>query len=293
MDIPDAGDRIEDILGQALRLPALDGSREGYLTILDVDLDTGGVEHAVMGQVFADIFLDSGIATLIALWTAATVGTSHPASGSRVTRAALPARAVAVTLGTYLPAPVFRLLLPPGAASTDALTATGALAPVAARTLLPVAPFAAVTFLRAHGTWSGTTRIGTVRTLPTAILPFAAILPLSWWPLLPVGSSSESLIVVILMVLPADTLASVVLAVALIAILGDALITELSLGAIAVASKLALPFAAGPTAIVSSVLDPGASAARSPLVIRIVTVAVLGAFVPVHAAAVAMLMVVV
>jgi len=98
------------------------------------------------------------------------------------------------------------------------------------------------------------------------------------------------LIVVIVTVLPADPLASVVLAVSLIAILSDALITELSLGAIAVAGILALPFAAGPTAIVSSVLNPGASAARSSLIIGVVTVAVLAALVPVHFATVTMLM---
>jgi hypothetical protein len=94
------------------------------------------------------------------------------------------------------------------------------------------------------------------------------------------------------MVLPADVLASIILDVALIAILSDALITELSLGAIAVAGKLALPFAAGPTAVVSSVLNPGTLAARSPLVIRVVTVTALSTFVPVHAASVVMVMVV-
>src|SRR5918994_5311517 len=192
-----------------------------------------------MRQMLADVLLDPGIAALITLWTAATVRTGHPASGSRKACSA----------------------------STNALTTTGALTPVAARTMVPVAPFTAVAFGRAHGAWSRTARIGAVRTLPTAELPFAAKLPFSWGPRLPAHFMPECVSVVILTILPADALASVVLAVALIAILSDALITELSLGAIAVASKLALPFAAGPTAIVSSVLNPGASAARSPLVI--------------------------
>jgi hypothetical protein len=103
----------------------------------------------------------------------------------------------------------------------------------------------------------------------------------------------ERLLVVILTVLPADALASVVLAVALIAILSDALTAELSLGAITIASKLALPFAAGPTAIVSSVLNPGVSAAESLAVASRITRAALVALVPVHAAALTTLMIVV
>jgi len=190
-----------------------------------------------------------------------------------------------------LSAPVSRLLLLPGATFAYALTATAALTPVASRTLLPVTPFVAVTFLQAHGTWSRTAQIRTVQTLPTTELPFAAKLPLSWWTLLPVSSLPERLIV-ILTVLPADALAAVILAVALIAILSDTLITELSLGAIAVASKLALPFAASPTAIVSSVLDPGAPVAKSPLVVGGVTMAALSVLVPIHAAPVAVLMIV-
>jgi hypothetical protein len=135
--------------------------------------------------------------------------------------------------------------------------------------------------------------IGAIRTLPTTELPFATKLPLSWWPLLPISSLPESLIVVVLAVLPADTLASIVLAVALVAILSDALITELPLGAIAIASKLALPFAAGPPAIVSSVLDPGASAARSSWVARRATVTAFVVLVPVHVAVSVMVMFVV
>jgi hypothetical protein len=95
----------------------------------------------------------------------------------------------------------------------------------------------------------------------------------------------------LLTVLPADALASVILVVALITILGDALIAELSLGAIAIAGKLALAFAAGPAAIVASVLNPGTPAARSLLVAGIATVTAF--VVPVHAAALVMLMVVV
>ena len=82
VDVSDPGDRIENILRQALRLPALDSPGEGHFPVLDSDLDSGGVEHAVMGQVLANVLLDPGIAALIPLWPAATVGTGHPASGS-------------------------------------------------------------------------------------------------------------------------------------------------------------------------------------------------------------------
>ncbi len=122
VDVLDAGYGVEDVLGEPLRLPALDSSRKGYLAILDAHLDTRGVKHAVMSQMLADILLDPGVAALIALWTTAAVRPGHPASGSRVARAA----------------------------SANALTTTGALTPVAARTLVPVAPFAAVAFGRAH-----------------------------------------------------------------------------------------------------------------------------------------------
>ena len=70
----------------------------------------------------------------------------------------------------------------------------------------------------------------------------------------------------LLTVLPADALASVILGVALIAILSDALIAELSLGAVAIAGKLALPFAAGPPAIVATVLNRGACSPNPRLV---------------------------
>jgi hypothetical protein len=278
VDVPDAGDRLEDILGQALRLPALDGSRKGYLAILDLDLDTGGVEHAVMRQMLADIFLDSGIASLITLWTAATVRTGHPASGSRVACAAA-FRSLAMT-AVALSTPACGLLLPPGAASTNALTATGALSPVAARSLVPVASFVAVALRRAHGTWFRTALFGAVRTLPTTELPFAAIFPLSWWALLPAPFTLERLIVVILTVLPADALASVVLAVALIGVLSDALITELSLGAIAVAGILALALATGPATVLTTVhrslpAEPGLTATLAAELVSVT-------FIPIH-----------
>src|SRR5215212_3817003 len=61
----------------------------------------------------------------------------------------------------------------------------------------------------------------------------------------------------LLTVLPANALASVILTVALIAILGDALIAELALRAVAVAGKLALSFTASPAAIFASVLNRG------------------------------------
>src|SRR5215213_7192466 len=109
VDVPDAGDRVEDVLGQALRLPALDSPCEGHFTVLNPDLNPRGIQHAVMGQMLANILLDSGVAALIALWAAPTVWPGHPASGCRI-----------------------------------ACSATAALTPVAARTLLPVALFAAV-----------------------------------------------------------------------------------------------------------------------------------------------------
>jgi hypothetical protein len=96
-----------------------------------------------------------------------------------------------------------------------------------------------------------------------------------------------------LAILPADALAAILLAVALIAILRDALIAELSLSAIAIAGKLALAFAASPTAIFSSVLDPGTLAAKPPLVARVATVTAFVVLIPVDAAALMMVMIVV
>src|SRR5215216_4387746 len=241
----------------------------------------------------ADILLNPGVAALIALWAAATVWPGYPASGSRIAcsaTAAFPALAMTAVASST---PASGLLLPPRAASTHALTATAALTPVATRTLLPVALFAAVAFMRVHGTRSRTPQIGAVGTLPTPGLPFGAKFSPSWWPLIPASSLPERLLVVILTVLPADALAPVVLVVALIAVLSDALTAELSLGAITIASKLALPFAAGPTAIVSSVLNPGVSAAESLAVASRITRAALVALVPVHAAALTTLMIVV
>jgi hypothetical protein len=49
VDVSNPGDRIENVLGQALRLAALDNPREGYLAVLDLDLNTRCVKHAVMG----------------------------------------------------------------------------------------------------------------------------------------------------------------------------------------------------------------------------------------------------
>jgi hypothetical protein len=152
VDVPDAGDRVENVLGQALRLPALDSPCEGHFTVLNPDLNPRGIQHAVMGQMLANILLDSGVAALIALWAAATVWPGHPASGSGIAcsaTAAFPALAMTAVASST---PASGLLLPPRAASTHALTATAALTPVAARTLLPIAPFTAVAFMRAHGT---------------------------------------------------------------------------------------------------------------------------------------------
>jgi hypothetical protein len=105
-----------------------------------------------MSQMLADILLDPGVAALIALWTTAAVRPGHPASGSRVARAAAAALPPLVMAAVASSAPVSGLLLPPGVTSSKTLTAAAALTPVAARTLLPVAPFAAIAFPRAHGT---------------------------------------------------------------------------------------------------------------------------------------------
>ena len=293
VDVSHPGDRIENILGQALRLPTLDSPRERYLAVLDLDLDTRGVKHAVMGQMFADILLDPGVAALIALWTAATVWPGHPASGSRVARAAaaaLPARTVAVTLGTPLSAPVSGLLLPPGTAPTNALTTTGALTPVAAAWfLVPVT----VTLRRAYRARFIVFRIEAVRTLTLgAELPLAAKGPTCRRTVPPATSLPRSRNI-IFTVLPTYALASIFLAVALVTMLSDALVAELSLGAIAISGKLALPFAAGPSAIRSSVLNPGTSAARTLRVTLITPVTALVILVPVHVAALAMLIIVV
>jgi hypothetical protein len=249
VDVSNSGDRIEDVLGQALRLPALDSPREGHLPVLGLNLNTRGVEHAVMSQMLADVLLDPGVASLIALWTAAPVRPGHPASGSRVARAAAAAFPVRTRAAVALDAPVPGSLLPPGVAPANALTTAGALTPVAAGVLLPVALSCVIAFMRVR-----------------VMLPRLTILP-------------------------ANPLAFILLAKALIAILRDALIAELSLGAIAIAGKLALAFAAGPTAIIPSILDPGIPAAGSPLVAGIATVTAF--VVPVHAAALVMLMVVV
>ena len=82
VDVPDPGDPIEDILGNPLGLSALDRSGEGHLAVLDLDLNPRGVEHAVMGQMLADVLFDPGVAALVALRSAAGVWSGHPASGS-------------------------------------------------------------------------------------------------------------------------------------------------------------------------------------------------------------------
>jgi len=86
-----------------------------------------------------------------------------------------------------------------------------------------------------------------------------------------------------LTVLPADTLASVILSVALVAILCDALIAELSLSAIAVAGELALAFTAGPAAVLSPVhltlpAEPGLTAT---LAVELVSITLIPVQIPV------------
>jgi hypothetical protein len=111
--------------------------------------------------------------------------------------------------------------------------------------------------------------------------------------LIPTNSLPERVIVLMVTVLPTNTLASVILVVALIAILSDTLIAELSLSAVAIAGKLALALTAGPAAIRSSVLNPGASVAKLPLEASLTTMAVFVVLVPAFAEAAVMLMVVV
>jgi hypothetical protein len=87
-------------------------------------------------------------------------------------------------------------------------------------------------------------------------------------------------LIVILTVLPANALASVILTVSLVAILGHALIAELSLGAIAVASKLALALATPSAAVLSPVY--GALTAESLLLATLARLALSVLIFPVH-----------
>src|SRR5215204_7687284 len=108
---------------------------------------------------------------------------------------------------------------------------------------------------------------------------------------LPIAALTVTL-VRLLTVLPADALASVILTVTLIAILGDALIAELSLRAVAIAGKLALPFTAGTAAIGASVLNRGTLVANSPLVTLVTRESVFVVLVSVGASLLRLLMVV-
>jgi len=95
---------------------------------------------------------------------------------------------------------------------------------------------------------------------------------------------------VIIAVLPADSLASIVLTIALVAVLGYPLVAELALRAIAVTGVLTLTFAAGPTAVLVPVdltlpAEPGLA---TTLVTRLIFVTLI----PVHIPMVMMAMVV-
>src|SRR5688500_3448019 len=138
---------------------------------------------------------------------------------------------MAVTLGAPLFAPVSGLLLPPGATPPDALSATRTLTPIAAtRPLIPVSSGGPVTFVQAHRTLVIGVALGPVVALPlTTLLPLVAKIPFSGWTLLPSHSWPKPPVVIILAVLPTNAPASIILAVSLVAVLGGALVAELSL----------------------------------------------------------------
>jgi hypothetical protein len=98
-------------------------------------------------------------------------------------------------------------------------------------------------------------------------------------------------LIVVLTVLPADALASVILAVSLVAILSHTLITELPLGAIAIAAKFALALAAPPAAVLSPVHGTLPTEPRLPATLARLALSVL--ILPVHMTMLMMAMVVV
>ena len=73
VDLADAGEILEGVLGDPLLAPAVDGAFEGDLAVLDPHLDVGGVDVAVAGQQVADVLADAVVRALIALRAAAAV----------------------------------------------------------------------------------------------------------------------------------------------------------------------------------------------------------------------------
>lgn len=47
---------VGDVFGCALHLPVIDGTLEGHVAIVYFDLDGRGVEPAVLGEAFVDVF---------------------------------------------------------------------------------------------------------------------------------------------------------------------------------------------------------------------------------------------
>jgi len=156
------------------------------------------------------------------------------------------------------------------------------LTPIAAtRPLIPVSSGGPVTFVRAHRTLVIGVAVGPIEALlSTALLPLVAIIPFSGWTLLPSHSWPKPPVVIILAVLPTDAPASIILAVSLVAVLGGALVAELSLGAIAVAAKFALTLATAPAAVRSPVCRT--LAGEPPLTTAKAGVAMFIILIPVH-----------
>src|SRR5215212_3734785 len=55
LDMAHARDRLRDVLGAALLLAVADRARERDLPVLNGDLDLGGVDHGIVGQMLVDI----------------------------------------------------------------------------------------------------------------------------------------------------------------------------------------------------------------------------------------------
>jgi hypothetical protein len=49
---------LDDVLGQTLRLAAINRARQRHFTALDFALDLPGIEVPVLGQSFTDVFVD-------------------------------------------------------------------------------------------------------------------------------------------------------------------------------------------------------------------------------------------
>src|SRR3954471_19747978 len=77
VDVFDAGDRLEGVLGHALGLSAFDGAGQCYLALLDLHLDVLGIELAVLGQPLADVLLDALVIALVTARATTAVRTGN------------------------------------------------------------------------------------------------------------------------------------------------------------------------------------------------------------------------